>query len=462
MENKRTEKDTLGGIEVPFDVLYGAQTKRAMENFPDHPLIPWPIIEALLYIKIAAAETNKRLKRLDARRCSLIKKAAEKILQEKPYKYFRLGVFQSGSGTQTNMNVNEAISTLANEIADGKRVTKGFIHPNDHVNMGQSTNDVFPAAMHIAAILETHRSLIPALSKIKKTLKNQSRRWSDVIKCGRTHLMDALPITFGMELESHLARIKTAEKKIKDALRELFELPLGGTAVGTGINTAYGFDSNICKILSEMLHIPLKPASTKSYLMSSHDPLLSLSSSIERCSQALFKLADDIRWMASGPRCGLSELKIPANEPGSSIMPGKVNPTQSESVIMGCLYARGMHHIVMWANTESHFQLNTAKPLIIFALLEQIKVVSMCLNLFNDRCLSGIEPDMKKMKRYAQATLMSATVLAPLIGYDRTAELVDYAKENGLTIVEAANELGINLKNVFDLNKIAKGTIKKE
>ncbi len=437
-QKTRQEQDSIGKIKVSNSNFWGAQTQRSLKNFKiGNNLMPIEIIHALVTIKMACAKVNQKQKSLAPKIANAIISASKNILSGKHDDQFPLSVWQTGSGTQTNMNVNEVIANLANKKLTGKLGTNSPVHPNDHVNKSQSTNDSFPSAINIAASKKVTDELIPALNEMEKTLGSQSKKWKSIIKIGRTHLQDATPLSLGQEFSGYQSQIDMNIKRLKTALINLSYLAQGGTAVGTGLNTKKGFDRLVANEISKINKIKFKPASNKFQALASHDSLVELSGVLNVIATDLFKIANDIRLLASGPRSGLGELNLPENEPGSSIMPGKVNPTQSEALTMACLQVMGSHNVISMAGTQGHFELNAFKPVIGFNIINAINLLSSGVTNFSDKCLKGIKPNLRNIKEGVENSLMLVTALAPEIGYEKAAELAKLAHKKNITLIEA-------------------------
>jgi fumarate hydratase, class II len=447
----RTETDSLGPIDVPAESYWGAQTERSRHNFAiGEQLIPRPLVAALALVKRAAAENNRALGLLDARRAKAIVQAAQEILDGKLDAHFPLSVYQTGSGTQTNMNVNEVIANRANEILGGARGTKSPIHPNDHVNMSQSSNDAFPTAMHIAATQEIAYRLIPALHHLHAALKRKSRDFTAIVKIGRTHVQDATPLTLGQEFSGYAAQVASGIARLKLAMRELYPLAQGGTAVGTGLNTDRRFAKLFAARVARLTRLPFTSAPNKFEALASHGALVFAHGALDALAADLFKIGNDIRLLGSGPRSGLGELILPENEPGSSIMPGKVNPTQVEALTMVCCRVFGNHTTVSVAASQGHFELNVFKPVIIDAVLQSIRLLADATTLFTDRCVVGIRANTPRIAALMQQSLMLVTALAPKIGYDKAAEIAKAAQAKGTTLRQEALRLGYVSAKEFD------------
>ncbi len=451
MARTRKETDSMGSIEVAQDRYWGAQTERSIHNFPiGVEKMPLRLIYALVLIKKAAAFTNANLGILPQDKAKIIIEVCEEILSGKLDKHFDLVVWQTGSGTQTNMNVNEVISNRAIEKLGGEMGSKIPIHPNDHVNCSQSSNDVFPSAMHIASVIALHEQLFPALEKIEKALEKKIDSFSSLIKIGRTHLMDAAPLTLGQEFSGYLAQIKAAHHTLSLCLPALYELALGATAVGTGLNAPPRFGQEMAKHLATLTGYPFVPAENRFAALASNGAIVSCSSALRSLACAFMKMANDIRWMASGPRAGLAELLLPANEPGSSIMPGKVNPTQSEAMTMVCVQVMGNDTSIGIAGALGNFELNVFKPVMIYNLLQSIRLLADSASNFTDRCLEGLEANRPQIQKHVENSLMLATALNPHIGYDKAAKIVQKAYKENLTLKQAALALEFLTEEEFD------------
>lgn len=447
----RIEKDTMGEIEVPSDKYYGAQTARSLMNFKiGGERFPRELIRALGILKKAAALTNKELGTLPADKADLIIKAADEVIEGKLDEHFPLVVWQTGSGTQTNMNANEVISNRAIEIAGGEMGSKRPIHPNDDVNKAQSSNDTFPTAMHIAAVEEIHRRLIPMVTKLRDALAVKQKEFQDIIKIGRTHLMDAVPLTLGQEFSGYVQMLNNALERINAALPRLYELALGGTAVGTGLNTHPQFAVKSAEHIAKLTGKKFVTAPNKYEALAAHDALVEFSGVLKTIAASLMKIANDIRWLGSGPRCGLGELNLPENEPGSSIMPGKVNPTQSEAMTMVCAQVFGNDVAVNFGGAMGNFELNVFKPVIIFNVLNSIRLISDACGSFTDNCVVGIEANKTNIKKHLDNSLMLVTALNPHIGYDNAAKVAKKAHKENTTLKQAAMDLGLLTSEKFD------------
>lgn len=449
--NYRIEKDTMGEIQVPSDKYYGAQTARSLMNFKiGGDRFPRELIRALGILKKAAAITNKELGTLPAEKADLIIKAAEEVIEGKLDEHFPLVVWQTGSGTQTNMNANEVIANRAIEMAGGELGSKKPIHPNDDVNKAQSSNDTFPTAMHIAAVEQIHHRLIPMVTKHRDALQKKSEEFKDIIKIGRTHLMDAVPLTLGQEFSGYVQMLTNGLERIDAALPRLYELALGGTAVGTGLNTHPKFAELSAKKIAEITGLPFVTARNKFEALATHDALVEFHGVLKTLAASLMKIANDIRWLGSGPRCGLGELHLPENEPGSSIMPGKVNPTQSEAMTMVCAQVFGNDVAVNIGGSSGNFELNVFKPVIIFNVLNSIRLLSDACESFTDHCVVGIEANVDNIKKHVENSLMLVTALNPVIGYDNAAKVAKKAHAENKTLKQAAVDLGLLTPEKFD------------
>jgi fumarate hydratase class II len=451
MAKTRTETDTFGPIEVPADRLWGAQTERARRNFHiGEERMPVPIIRALGIVKRAAAEANRQLGSLDARRASAIVSAAQEVIDGKLDDHFPLPVWQTGSGTQTNMNVNEVIAARANMLLGGEPGAKSPVHPNDHVNMSQSSNDCIPTAMHVATALEIMHRLLPALANLQAALEKKSKEFGRIVKIGRTHTQDATPLTLGQEFSGYVAQVKHGRERVRTALKELYPLAQGGTAVGTGLNADPRFGKLVAKTIAVLTGIPFTSASNKFEALAAHDAFVFLHGALTSVATALFKIANDIRLLGSGPRSGIGELILPENEPGSSIMPGKVNPTQSEALTMVCCQVFGNHTTLSIAASQGHFELNAYKPVIAHATLQSVRLLADAASSFTEHCVVGIRADEGRIRDLMERSLMLVTALAPVIGYERAAAIAKAAHANGTTLREEAIRLGYVSAADFD------------
>ncbi|OGU50642.1 MAG: fumarate hydratase, class II [Ignavibacteria bacterium GWC2_36_12] len=447
----RIESDSMGEIKVPGDKYYGAQTARSLMNFKiGGNRFPRELIRALGILKKAAALVNKDLGLLSSEKADLIVKAADEVIDGKLDDHFPLVVWQTGSGTQTNMNANEVISNRAIEISGGVMGSKKPVHPNDDVNKAQSSNDTFPTAMHIAAVEEIHRRLIPMISKLRDALEKKSGEFNSIIKIGRTHLMDATPLTLEQEFSGYVQQLTNGLERINGTLPRLYELALGGTAVGTGLNTHPEFAVKSAKKISEITGKPFVTARNKFEALATHDTMIELHGVLKTLAASLMKIANDIRWLGSGPRCGLGEIHLPENEPGSSIMPGKVNPTQSEAMTMVCAQVFGNDVAVNFGGASGNFELNVFKPVIIFNVLNSIRLLSDACESFTDNCVVGIEANKININKHLENSLMLVTALNPHIGYDNAAKVAKKAHKENKTLKEAAIELGLLTAEKFD------------
>ena len=452
MSRTRTETDSFGPVEVPADAYWGAQTQRSIENFPFGPQerMPIGIVHALAIVKRAAAAVNRR-HGLDPGLADAIERAAGEVAAGKLDDQFPLVIWQTGSGTQSNMNVNEVIAGRANEALTGRRGGKAPVHPNDHVNMGQSSNDSFPTALHIAAGLAVHRRLYPALDAMQGALAEKARAWDDIVKIGRTHLQDATPLTLGQEFSGYAAQLAAARARLEGAAGGgIMQLAQGGTAVGTGLNAAPGFGADMAAEIARLTGLPFETAPNKFEALATHDALVHLSGTLSTLAVALTKIANDIRLLGSGPRSGLGELILPENEPGSSIMPGKVNPTQCEMLTMVAGQVIGNHQAVTVGGLQGHLELNVFKPLIGAAVLRSITLLAVGMESFTARCLEGMEPDRTRIADLVGRSLMLVTALAPEIGYDAAAKIAKHAHHAGMTLKEAGLALGLIDAATFD------------
>ena len=441
----------MGEISVPQDRYYGAQTQRSIENFRiGKDRFPRELIRAFGILKKAAAQTNHDLGLLDKSVSDAIGQAADEVIDGKLDDHFPLVVWQTGSGTQTNMNSNEVIANRAIEILGGEMGSKDPVHPNDHVNCSQSSNDTFPTAMHIAAVGEIHRRLLPMLGQLQNTLEKKSKDFKDVVKIGRTHLMDATPLTLGQEISGWAAQLQNAEKTITNTLPHLSELAMGGTAVGTGLNTHPEFATRVAARISDLAGHKFITAPNKFAALAAHDAMVEASGAIKTLACAVMKIANDVRWLASGPRSGIGEIRIPANEPGSSIMPGKVNPTQCEAITMVCVQVMGNDAAIAIGGSAGNFELNVYKPLLIHNLLESIRLLADSMECFHDRCIVGLEPNGARIQEHLERSLMLVTALNPHIGYDKAAQVAKKAYAEGTTLREAVEALGFMTGAEFD------------
>lgn len=449
--NTRIESDTMGEVEVPADKYWGAQTQRSIENFPiGNDRMPTALIRALAIQKQAAAKANLALGQLEAEVANAIVAAAQEVIDGKFDDNFPLVVWQTGSGTQSNMNANEVIANRANEILGGKPGDKSPVHPNDHVNRSQSSNDTFPAAMHIAAAIEFEDRLIPSLNHLKDALEKKSKEFSDIIKIGRTHTQDATPLTLGQEFSGYTAQMGGVIAGIQRAMPDLLQLAQGGTAVGTGLNTPKGFAEQFAKEVAEITGKPFETMPNKFAGLAAHDAMVAASGALNVGAVAAMKIANDVRFLGSGPRSGIGELNLPANEPGSSIMPGKVNPTQCEALTMVAAEVMGNHMAVTIAGSNGHFELNVFKPVIIFNVLRSAGLLGDACRSFTDRCVDGIEANRERIAELMAQSLMLVTALNPHIGYDNAAKVAKKAFADGSTLKEAAIDLGLLTSEQYD------------
>ena len=447
----RKEKDSMGTIKVADDKYWGASTERSKKYFDiGKILVSKTLINAIAMIKLAAAKVHKNDKQIDTKICDAIVKASKEIISGKLDGNFPLKVWQTGSGTQTNMNVNEVIANRAIQILGGKKGSKKPVHPNDHVNKSQSTNDVFPTAMHIAIALETKKKLIPSLKNLSKELKAKIGKFKKIVKVGRTHLQDATPLTLGQEFSGYYSQLNDCILRVENSLKEIFFLAQGGTAVGTGINSKKNFDLKICREISKLTKIRFYPAKNKFAALAAHDAIVNFSGTLNTTAVCLMKIANDIRFLGSGPRAGYGELILPANEPGSSIMPGKINPTQCEAVTMVCVKVIGNHTGITLAGSQGQFELNVFKPLIAHNILQSIDLLSDSSKNFSQYCIKGIRADLKKIKDDLNNSLMLVTALAPKIGYDNAAKIAKSALKNNTTLKFEATKTGLISDREFD------------
>jgi fumarate hydratase class II len=451
MGEVRIEADTMGELEVPADRYYGCQTARSLINFDiGEDKMPRGVIRAFGILKQAAAKVNSDLGQLDSDVAKLIISAAEEVINGALDDHFPLRVWQTGSGTQSNMNANEVIANRAIEMAGGVLGSKSPVHPNDHVNRAQSSNDTFPTAMHIASAEAITHELIPSLIALRDALAKKSEDWSDIVKIGRTHLMDAVPLTLGQEASGWVAQLDADVRRIEFALEDIHELALGGTAVGTGLNTHPEFANRVASAIALKTNLPFITAPNKFSQLAAHDAIVAASGALNTLAVSLMKIANDIRWLGSGPRCGLQELSLPANEPGSSIMPGKVNPTQSEAMTMVCCQVMGNHTAITVGGSQGNFELNVFKPMMIHNLLHSVRILSDSMRAFRTKCVEGIKPNEGMINKHLENSLMLVTALNNHIGYDKSAKIAKKAHEEGTTLREAALELGYLTNEEFD------------
>ncbi|MBB5047216.1 fumarate hydratase class II [Rhodopseudomonas rhenobacensis] len=447
----RSETDSFGPIDVPADRYWGAQTERSRQNFRiGHDRMPLPIVRALGIVKLAAAETNRELGLLDQRRARAIVRAAREVIDGELDEHFPLVVWQTGSGTQSNMNLNEVIANRANELLGGKLGAKSPVHPNDHVNMSQSSNDSFPTAMHIAASQLIAADLIPALTELHAALRAKQQAFAGIVKIGRTHTQDATPLTLGQEFSGYAAQVENGIARLKHAARELYPLAQGGTAVGTGLNSPPKFAKAFAKHAASITKLPFTSANNKFEALAGNDAYVFVHGAINAIATALFKIANDIRLLGSGPRSGLGELILPENEPGSSIMPGKVNPTQCEAMTMVCCQVFGNQTAITMAGSQGHFELNVYKPVMAHCMIGSIELLADVTRSFTEHCVVGIRANEKHIRELMEQSLMLVTALAPEIGYDNAAKIAKTAHANGTTLKEEAIRLGLVTEAVFD------------
>jgi fumarate hydratase class II len=440
----RIEKDTMGEVEVPADRYYGAQTARSLVNFDiGEDIMPRSVVRAFGILKQAAAQTNVDLGQMDLNIGSLISAACDEVISGSLDEHFPLRIWQTGSGTQTNMNANEVIANRAIEISGGTVGSKTPVHPNDHVNRAQSSNDTFPTAMHIAAAEEIHHRLLPAVRHLRGALTNKARDFKNTVKIGRTHLMDAVPLTLGQEFGGYVSMLDADITRIESAMGDLLELALGGTAVGTGLNTHPEFADTVAGHIADNTGMPFVSADNKFAQLAAHDALVAASGALNTLAASLMKIANDIRWLGSGPRCGFGELSLPANEPGSSIMPGKVNPTQAEAMTMVCCQVMGNHTAISVGGSQGNFELNVYKPMIIHNFLHSVRLLSDTCRSFTDKCVVGLEANEDRIATHLENSLMLVTALNPHIGYDNAAKIAKNAHSKGTTLRESALELNL-------------------
>ena len=444
MTTTRTETDTFGPIEVPDEAYWGAQSQRSIGNFKiGIEKMPQPIVRALGVVKRAAAEVNMELGRLDPKLGQAIVAAAQEVIDGKLDAHFPLAVWQTGSGTQSNMNANEVISNRAIEMMGGVKGSKKPVHPNDHVNMSQSSNDTYPTAMHIASAQMVAEHLMPALAHLETALKAKSAEFADIIKIGRTHTQDATPLTLGQEFSGYVTQVRNANQRLKESLRGLYELAQGGTAVGTGLNAPVGFAEKVAERIAAITHLPFVTSPNKFEALACHDAMVFSHGAINSAAAALFKIANDIRFLGSGPRSGLGELMLPENEPGSSIMPGKVNPTQCEALTMVCCQVFGNQAAITFAGSQGHFELNVFNPVMAYGFWQSARLLGDAAISFADNCVAGIEARRDNIQRNLEMSLMLVTALAPKFGYDRAAKIAKTAHKNGTSLREEALKDGI-------------------
>jgi fumarate hydratase, class II len=451
VENTRVESDSMGEIEVPSDRYWGAQTARSLHHFDiGDETMPIPVIRAFGILKGASAQVNRDLGKLEPALAELIEQASAEVAEGRWNDEFPLHIWQTGSGTQTNMNANEVISNRAIELAGGEMGSKKPIHPNDHVNMSQSSNDTFPTAMHIAAAEEIVHRLLPSVAALRDALHEKEVAYADVTKIGRTHLMDAVPLTLGQEFSGYVAQLDADLVRIELTLPGIYELAAGGSAVGTGLNTHPEFGARVAAAIAAMTGLPFVTAPNKFAALAAHDALLFTHGALRTLAASLMKIADDLRWLGSGPRSGLGELALPENEPGSSIMPGKVNPTQSEAMIMVGIQVQGNDAAIAVAGSRGNLELNVTKPVIIYNVMQSISLLTDASRAFREFCVEGLQPDYAQIARHLANSLMLVTALNPIIGYDKSAEVAKKAHKEGTTLREAALELGYLTAEQFD------------
>ena len=447
----RIETDTMGEMKVPGDTYYGCQTARSLVNFDiGDDVMPRPLIRAFGILKLAAARTNRDLGVLDREIADWIVDAGEEVMHGDLDAHFPLRIWQTGSGTQTNMNTNEVIANRAIEMAGGVLGSKSPVHPNDHVNKGQSSNDTFPTAMHIAAAEEIEHRLLKSVRELKRKLSRKQKEINDIVKIGRTHLMDATPLTLGQEFSGYVHMLEADLRRIEFAQKDLFELALGGTAVGTGLNSHPEFAQLVAKEIAHRTHLPFVSAENKFAQLAAHDAIVAASGALNTLAASLMKIANDMRWLGSGPRCGIGELALPANEPGSSIMPGKVNPTQSEALTMVCCQVMGNHTAITIGGSQGNFELNVFKPMMIHNLLHSLRILSDACIAFGERCIDGLEANKENIQKHLDNSLMLVTALNNHIGYDKAAKIAKNAHQKGMTLRASALELGYVTNEEFD------------
>ncbi len=451
MSQTRSEKDSIGSIEVAADRYWGAQTQRSLVNFPiGTEKMPIEVVHSMAIVKRAAAKVNSQVGKLDADLAEAIISAASEVIGGKHDDHFPLVVWQTGSGTQTNMNVNEVISNRAIEILGGELGSKTPVHPNDHVNMSQSSNDSFPTAMSIAARTMVTQLLLPELERLAAAFRDKSEAWADIVKIGRTHLMDATPITLGQELSGYVSQLEHAMKTIESTIEHLSELAIGGTAVGTGLNSPVGWSEKMTAEINSLTGQDFTSAPNKYEALAAHDAIVETHGALKTAACSLMKIANDIRWLGSGPRCGIGELSLPANEPGSSIMPGKVNPTQCEAITMVCARVIGNDTVIAVAGSQGNIELNVYKPVMIYTFLQSARLLGDSCATFNDNCIAGLEVNQQRVNELLHRSLMLVTALAPVIGYDQASKVAKTAHEQGKTLRETVIDLGVMTGDAFD------------
>jgi fumarate hydratase class II len=450
-QDVRIETDSMGELEVPADRYYGCQTARSLLNFDiGNDKMPRPLIRGFGILKQSAAEVNNKLGELEDETSNLIQAAAQEVIDGSLDDHFPLRIWQTGSGTQTNMNANEVIANRAIEMAGGVLGSKSPVHPNDHVNCAQSSNDTFPTAMHIAAAEEVHHRLLPSIKALKDALAEKSQQWNSIVKIGRTHLMDAVPLTLGQEASGWVAQLEKGITRIEIAWDELLDLALGGTAVGTGLNTHPDFAKMVASAIADRTNLPFRTAENKFAQLAAHDAVVSVSGSLNTLAVSLMKIANDIRWLGGGPRCGHGELSLPANEPGSSIMPGKVNPTQAEALTMVCCQVMGNHTAITIGGSQGNFELNVYKPMMIHNLLHSVQLLTDSCRTFRTKCVEGLRANEDTISSHLENSLMLVTALNPHIGYDNAAKIAKNAHENNLTLRQSALQLEMLTNEQFD------------
>lgn len=447
----RIEKDTLGEMQVPAEKLWAAQTQRSVENFPiGDERMPKEVVQAFAYLKKSVAITNHKLEKLEQEKMDAISKACDEVLEKKHEEEFPLVVWQTGSGTQSNMNMNEVVANRATQILGGDFTKEKLVHPNDHVNMSQSSNDTFPTAMHVAAVIAVEEELLPSLQHLTKILKDKQDAFKDIVKIGRTHLQDATPLTLGQEFSGYVSMLEHNLDQIQQSLPHLRELAIGGTAVGTGLNAHPKLSEMVSETLTTLTGHKFISSPNKFHALTAHDPIVVAHGALKALAANLMKIANDIRWLGSGPRCGIGELELPANEPGSSIMPGKVNPTQTEAITMVSCQVLGNDTAIGVASSQGNFELNVFKPVIIYNFLQSLTLLKDSMRAFADKCVVGIKPVENKIKENLQNSLMLVTALNPHIGYENAAKIAKTAFQNNTTLKEEAVKSGLLTEEEFD------------
>jgi fumarate hydratase class II len=450
-KNVRIESDSMGDIEVPADSYWQAQTQRSLHHFHiGHEKMPAPVVRGMAILKKSAALANRDLGKLDSDLCELITQAADEIIDGTLVDQFPLFIFQTGSGTQTNMNTNEVIASRANEISTGTRGGKTPVHPNDHVNMSQSSNDTFPTGMNIAAVEQVTHRLLPSVEALRNALDARAKEFKDIVKIGRTHLQDAVPLTLGQEFSGYVAQLDASIARVRASVADMTTLAVGGTAVGTGLNAPAEFGDKAAEYISRETGLTFTSATNKFAALASHGDIVSAHGAITALAADLMKIANDIRWLGSGPRCGIGELSLPENEPGSSIMPGKVNPTQSEAMTMVAVQVHGNNAAISFAGSQGNFELNVFKPVIISNFLHSVEIISDVCNTFREFCVEGLEANTDRIADYVQDSLMLVTALAPHIGYDKAAEIAKKAHHEGTSLKEMSLKLGYVSDSDYD------------